>query len=109
MSPTVSESKTTLTLSLSLSPSLFCLSYPSTISVTCLPTSHLLDPAGFVRAQRGDQQSKTYVVQFIVEAAGIAHWVPICIAPPERGGGRLTVSTTGACSSGGRLRKKKVD
>lgn len=46
-------------------------------------------------------------MQFIVEAAGIAHWVPICIAPPERGGGRLTVSTTGACSSGSRLGEKK--
>lgn len=100
MSPTVSESKTTLPL---FSLSLFCTSYPSTISVTCLPASRLLDPADFVRAQLGEQQSKTYVMQFIVEAAGIAHWVPICIAPPECGGGCLTVRTTGTCSSGSGL------
>lgn len=42
------------------------------------------------------------VMQFVVEAAGVAHGVSVCIAPPERGGGRLTVSTTGACSSGSR-------
>lgn len=42
-------------------------------------------------------------MQFIVEAAGVAHRVPIRITPPECGGGRLTVSTTGACSSGCRL------
>lgn len=43
-----------------------------------------------------------HVMQFIVESAGVAHWVSICIAPPECGGCRLTVSTTGACSSGSR-------
>lgn len=45
-------------------------------------------------------QRPVHVVQFIVEAAGVAHWVSICIAPPKCSGGRLTVSTTGACSSG---------
>lgn len=45
-------------------------------------------------------QRPVHVMEFIVEAAGVAHWVSICIAPPECGGGRLTVSTTGACSSG---------
>lgn len=47
-------------------------------------------------------QRPVHVMQFIVEAAGVAHRVSICIAPPECGGGRLTVSTTGACSSGSR-------
>lgn len=47
-------------------------------------------------------QRPIHVMQFIVEAAGVAHWVSICITPPECGGGRLTVSTTGACSSGSR-------
>lgn len=42
-------------------------------------------------------------MQLVVEATGIAYWVSICVAPPECGGGRLTVSTTGACSSGSRL------
>lgn len=49
---------------------------------------------------------QTYIMQLIVEATGVAHWVSICVAPPECGGGRLAVSTTGACSSGCRLRTK---
>lgn len=47
----------------------------------------------------------TYVVQFIVEAAGVAHGVPVGITPPESGGGGLTVGTAGARSPGGRLRR----
>lgn len=47
-------------------------------------------------------QRPVHVVQLIVEATGVAHWVSIGVAPPECGGGRLTVSTTGACSSGSR-------
>lgn len=48
-------------------------------------------------------------MQFIVEAAGVAHRVPIRITPPECGGGRLTVSTTGACSSGCRQPAFRLD
>lgn len=49
------------------------------------------------------QRSETYIVELIVQAAGIAHRVAIRIAPPEGGGGRLAVGTAGACSSGSRL------
>lgn len=51
--------------------------------------------------------AETYVVQFIVQAAGVAHRVSIRVAPPESGGGRLAVGTTGARSSGSRLRDTK--
>lgn len=54
-------------------------------------------------------QRPVHIVQFIVEAAGVAHRVSICIAPPECGGGRLTVSTTGACSSGCRQPAFRLD
>lgn len=47
MSPTLSASKTTPHSLLSL----FSASCPSTISVTCLPTSRLLDPTSFVKTQ----------------------------------------------------------
>lgn len=40
-----------------------------------------------------------YVVQFVVEPAGIAHRVTIAVAPPKGGGGGLTVSAAGASSS----------
>lgn len=39
-------------------------------------------------------------MQFVVQAAGVAHGVSIGIASPQRGGGCLAVSTTGASSSG---------
>lgn len=45
----------------------------------------------------------TYVVQFIVEAASVAHRVPVGVTPPECGGGGLTVGTAGASTPGGRL------
>lgn len=47
--------------------------------------------------------TRTYVVQFIVEATSVAHGVPVGVTPPERGGGGLTVSAAGARSPGGRL------
>lgn len=42
-------------------------------------------------------------MQLVVQAAGVAHGVSIAVAPPQCGGGGLTVSTTGAGSSGRRL------
>lgn len=44
-------------------------------------------------------------MQFVVEAAGVAHGVPVSITPPERSGGCLTVGTASARSPGGRLWK----
>lgn len=44
-------------------------------------------------------------MQLVIEAAGVAHWISISVAPPERGGGRLAVSATGARSSGCRLQR----
>lgn len=50
-------------------------------------------------------ETGTYIVQFVVEAAGVAHGVPVSITPPERSGGCLTVGTASARSPGGRLWK----
>lgn len=47
-------------------------------------------------------QRPVHVVQLVVQAAGVAHGVSIAVAPPQCGGGGLTVSTTGAGSSGRR-------
>lgn len=35
----------------------------------------------------------TYIVQFEVQAARIAHWVPLIVSSPERGGRGLAVGT----------------
>lgn len=44
-----------------------------------------------------------HVVKLVVEAAGVAHGVPVGVPAPQRGGRRLTVCATGACSPGSRL------
>lgn len=41
----------------------------------------------------------TYIVQFEVKAAGVAHRVPVPVAPPQGGGGGLAVCAAGACTS----------
>lgn len=38
----------------------------------------------------------TYIMQFVVQSAGIAHRFPVLVAPPERGGGGLAVGARGA-------------
>lgn len=50
----------------------------------------------------------TYVVQFVVEPAGVAHRVAIAVAPPKGGGGGLTVSAAGASSSRSGLGRRKM-
>lgn len=50
----------------------------------------------------------THVVQFVVEAAGVAHGVSVGVPPPQGGGGGLTVGTAGSCSSGCRLRRERT-
>lgn len=42
-------------------------------------------------------------MQFVVEAAGVADRVSVAVAPPERGGGRLTVRAAGASAPRRRL------
>lgn len=49
----------------------------------------------------------THVVQFVVEATGVAHGVSVGVPPPQSGGGGLTVGTAGSCSSGCRLRRER--
>ena len=44
-----------------------------------------------------------YIVQFEVESTGVTHRVSIRISPPQRCGGRLTVSTRGTRSPCSRL------
>ena len=41
----------------------------------------------------------TYVVQLVVQAAGVADGVPVPVAPPEGGGGGLAVRAAGARTS----------
>lgn len=45
----------------------------------------------------------TYIVQLVVEPAGVANRVPIGIPSPERGSGGLTVCTGRSCPSCCRL------
>lgn len=45
----------------------------------------------------------TYIVQLVVEPAGVADRVPVGIPSPESGSGGLTVSTGRSCSSCCRL------
>ena len=45
----------------------------------------------------------TYIVQLVVEPAGVAHRVPIGIPSPESGSGGLTVCTGRSCPSRCRL------
>lgn len=45
----------------------------------------------------------TYIVQLVVEPAGVADRVPVGIPSPERGSGGLTVCTGRSCSSSCRL------
>lgn len=45
----------------------------------------------------------TYIVQFVVKAAGVTDRVPVPVAPPQGGGGGLAVCAAGACTSSGRL------
>lgn len=33
------------------------------------------------------------IVQFVVEAASVTHWISVRVSPPQCRGGRLTVST----------------
>lgn len=47
-------------------------------------------------------QGPVDIVQLVVEAACVAHRVPVAVAPPERGGGGLAVRAAGACTSSGR-------
>lgn len=45
----------------------------------------------------------TYVVEFVVEATGVAHWISVAIASPQRGRSGLAVCTAGSSSSCCRL------
>lgn len=45
----------------------------------------------------------TYVVEFVVEAAGVAHRVSVAVASPQRGRSGLAVCTAGSSSSRCRL------
>lgn len=50
----------------------------------------------------------TYVVQFVVEAAGVAYGVTIPIAPPKSSSRCLAVSAAGAGSSSSGLGERKI-
>lgn len=41
----------------------------------------------------------THIVEFVVEAAGVAHWVAVAVASPQRGRSGLAVCTAGSGSS----------
>lgn len=47
----------------------------------------------------------TYIVQFKVKAAGVAHRISVPVAPPKGGGGGLAVCTAGACTSSSGLKE----
>ncbi len=49
------------------------------------------------------EKGYTYIVQFVVEATGIANWLAIVVAAPEGGGGGLAVGAGGASSTSRRL------
>lgn len=49
----------------------------------------------------------TYIVQFEVEAACVAHRVPVGVSPPQRRRGRLAVRARRARAPGCRLRHER--
>lgn len=69
---------------------------------------HRGSPPNFLTwTHTGDLWSNTYIMQFVVKATGVAHRISARVAPPECGGGRLTVGAACARSSGRRLEEYK--
>ncbi len=45
----------------------------------------------------------THIMQFVVEAAGVADGLAVLVPPPQRGLGRLAVGAGGPLAAGGAL------
>lgn len=58
---------------------------------------------GISKGDRCGWSRDTYIVQLVVEPAGVAHRVPVGIPSPESGSGGLTVCTGRSCPSCCRL------
>ena len=58
------------------------------------------------RKQKILRHSLTHIVQLVVESAGVTNRLPVLIASPERGLGRLAVGAGGAFPSRGALLEK---
>ena len=52
----------------------------------------------------GTEYIGTHVVQFIVEAASVAHRLSVLVPPPQGGGGGLAVGAARTLPPGGRLK-----
>lgn len=48
-------------------------------------------------------------MEFHVEAAGVAHWLSLCVSPPQGGGGGVTVGAGQAHPSRSRLHYLRKD
>lgn len=49
----------------------------------------------------GHLRPHSYPMQFHVEATGVAHWLSLCVPPPQGGGGGVAVGAGQAHPSGG--------
>ena len=49
------------------------------------------------------QTGSTHVVQLVVQATRVTHWLAVLVASPQRGGGGLAVGAAGARPPLGRL------
>lgn len=70
-----------------------------TLSASCPPVPHFYPPLTSGGPLPAPTVS-THPVQLHVEATGIAHRLPVRVAPPQRGGGRVAVGATEAGSAG---------
>lgn len=48
-------------------------------------------------------------MEFHVQAAGVAHWLSLCVSPPQGGGGGVTVGAGQAHPSRSRLHYLRKD
>ena len=62
------------------------------------------DPQWVGNVLGGTEYIGTHVVQFIVEAASVAHRLSVLIPPPQGGGGGLAVGAARTLPPGGRLK-----
>ena len=62
------------------------------------------DPQWVGNVLGGTEFIGTHVVQFIVEAASVAHRLSVLVPPPQGGGGGLAVGAARTLPPGGRLK-----